>query len=145
MCLATNPIRNQQLLNDGKKVYKFYKFLALKGSRLVAPYRGTKYASGWKKAKNCVKPDFDRYQEIRPGIHLYEEKSKAQAKIDARYSFNTTRLEVAVEFTCYKTDLLGVGYDEVAFKKVFLTKREYNRALRKALTIKKNRERRNAK
>lgn len=121
MCLYHDQSCLDTLLENPKKKFTFYKALEVHMScrgtpKLVSPYRGRLYKPGHIRADTVIIPYFYR-QTINHGIHVYTR---------FRHTFYPT---VLVKVTVNREDIFGAEADEVVCKKVFLSKKEYNRAI----------------
>lgn len=128
MCLFydksfSTRIRNR-IVKNGKKI-TCYKVLRVIGNTLESPYFGEEYKPGWNVSDRCEIAQGAKeqeYHEVYKGIHVFT--SKKVAKEDVLNG------RIVVPVTCYAKDFVGAGCCEAVFMKVFLSRKDYDKALK---------------
>ena len=130
MCLYSTPeaIAKFRKNKRGRTAICYKVLEVVPGSGLFGPYRDLQYHAGWNKS-NSKRRFAARYDTvIRNGIHVCITEHGAANMIDG-LSWRTGFYKI-VKVICYMDDLLGVeDVNEAVFKKVYLSKREYEKAM----------------
>lgn len=140
MCLYNSPKAVEKFLSKHRNhtqvtVYKrlrncfreyshdIYDYEYTKEGKLYAPYMDTIYSVGENKSDSRRKQPSKRYEDIHNGIHVYLDRQSAKDRLRSH--------EVVVRMTAKVEDLLGVdAYSVAVFKKVNLSRSEYERAIK---------------
>lgn len=128
MCLRViNRDPNNLRYKNGKPKFKNGKMTAYKvlqtdyAGGLRTPYRHTTVEPGWLIAQG---PCRGIYNIKKGAIHVYKDKKSV-------YTDNVTTIPV----TCLEEDFIASGIVDIAFKKIYISKRNYNKALKKVKKI----------
>lgn len=123
MCLeVTRGTWHTRQRFKGKKYLEFYKKVYYCGSQyfggeLISPFYAHIWKPGWNKARGEIKKIRTVSIYIHEGvIHVYNRKPK----IGLAYS--RTRI---LKVRGYEKDFVASGYGESCFKKVYVTKKDY--------------------
>ncbi len=128
MCCATDLELTKKLLKSKDGSFTVYKvlqkiFYSPRSSNLESCLYDHVWHEGWNKSDSKAKL-INRSRDIYRGIHVYLDKKRA---ISGILGSNPERR--LVKLTAYKSDLIGVGSKNAVFKKVYLSKAEYKKAL----------------
>lgn len=134
MCLFLDMLETQKLLGKNKRTVTVFKILRLEKGKLCSLIHN-KYV--WKPGLNIMagirRKNIQTYKvknwfatnsasTISKGIHSYR-----SLKI-TEYHYNPT--QIIVKFIANLDDLIGANHEEMVFTKLYLTKQEYNKALK---------------
>lgn len=122
MCLINDPKLVRKMLNRKADSFVFYKVLNRFGHRLISPYRATRWQAGTTVSNTERKGPLLTAGRVTRGIHVYT--NRRAAIIDSCY-----REAVLVRVVCQKKDLLGAEENEAVFKEVYLSEKEYAKAM----------------
>jgi hypothetical protein len=119
MCLSNKPPHVKAFLAEhaGKEYVECYKVLEFGGrGELKAPFRGTRYKTGWNHSNSKATQPNKKWVNINKGIHVYTSYHEAHCY--------TGYIRVVVKVRCYLSDLIGVDGDkrQAVFSKVYLSK-----------------------
>jgi len=128
MCCISNSTSVKEILskfqpNDfliGYKVYDFYNGKSDSvGPRILTPHRSARLslaeiASGIVVSDSLKKSAYISNIAIYRGIHIYKEEGTAKKVIDGSYTRKYIKVYGQVK------DLLGVGYNDAVFHKIYL-------------------------
>lgn len=126
MCLVILPNKTKEAKkNKSGFVYRYKTLTCVHGSKdLCSAFRQAYiWKPGWNKS-SCHKIDLAECQHVvERGIHVFKSPCNF-----ARWC-NHYESEVLVKVKCYYKDLIAVGHtSDEAYTKVFLEKKEYDRA-----------------
>lgn len=123
MCAYVNIKQQNEFLNKHRnhKTVTVYKVLVNNNGILISPYYYTQYLPGWIKSNSRAKLQSKDLREINKGIHVFINKKSAE--LLASYG------RVYVKMTANLEDLICVGDNDAVFKKVYLSQKEYERAV----------------
>lgn len=125
MCALVDAELTKKYVNKKKNTtyVKVYKRLTVDNNKLLAPFMYTEYKPGINKSNSRAKLQTKNSAEINRGIHVYPNKEDASRRVRG--------WEVIVEMKAKISDLICLGScDEAVFRKVELSQKEYDRALK---------------
>lgn len=124
MCLFISKRKTSDFrykTKDGKHRIYVYKKLYYVRKGFLSPYKRIPYHFGWNKADRIVIKD----NKVFNSIHVY----KKNLSKDTRYSLWEYDREVILKCWAYRKDIVSVGNTDMAFKKIFIPKKEWTRII----------------
>lgn len=146
MCLYVDRAAGENLLASGKQYITAYKVLKRTNeyapgtnfsvSILSSPVYHLEWRSGLNKSKTRRPHGLAKGNRVYAAIHVYAQKKVACDRYCITEGNDKSRF-VVIPVRCYLKDLIGVQtrtdnsqIDELAFRKVYLSKRAYAKALK---------------
>jgi hypothetical protein len=119
MCLYSSETDTKLLQKRLEKngYLMLYKTVKLNENNILSRNYYHKWKVGWNKADSV-----DIGLEIKHGMHVYINREEAR---NSNASYTTI-----IRVKCLKSDLVAAGWHSATFKKVWLDKTEYDRALK---------------
>lgn len=133
MCLYTDRTKTAAFCTENKrrKWVTAYKIVLIRDEGLFSAVLFHKYKSGWVDSKSKMRPGTYR-SEVNRGIHVYAQLSDAKTALGRYHSLYPILTYTILPVHCLMEDLMGVGgftYQHAAFKKVYVSKTAYRKAL----------------
>lgn len=127
MCCRNSPslVHNFLTKYKGRKTAIVYKVLTAWDKKMYSPHRQKYYKIGWNNSDSRRKKVSERYNDtVSNGIHVYLDTESAK---QGEWMTPHSRI---VPVKIYIDELLAIGYyGHAVFKRVYITKKTWDRAL----------------
>jgi hypothetical protein len=131
MCLVVNELKTARAKRTKKRSRLWYKVVTMRGRWELNSLNSPHFYHQWSPGFNAsTRHTADIYEG--PGFGLLRGIHVCTTKRLAKQIASNDNLRIILTVRCHKKDLVAVGNEDALYTRVFLSKREYQRAMKKA-------------